>query len=70
MLIRYLLGGLKGMFDGITDAASMDEMGLLYYWLPCYQFGLMGLMLFILFSGYTSLPPMVVLMAASGNIVA
>jgi SSS family solute:Na+ symporter len=28
----------KGMFDGITDAASMDsEMGLPVYWLPCYQ---------------------------------
>jgi SSS family solute:Na+ symporter len=28
----------KGMFDGITDAASMDsEMGLPVLWLPCYR---------------------------------
>jgi SSS family solute:Na+ symporter len=57
----------KGMFDGITDAASMDsEMGLpvLATVLPV---GLMGLML----SSYSAILSTAdsCLMAASGNIV-
>jgi SSS family solute:Na+ symporter len=45
--------GDKGMFDGITDAASMDEMGLpvLFTVLPV---GLMGLMLSSYFSAILS----------------
>jgi SSS family solute:Na+ symporter len=43
----------KGMFDGITDAASMDsEMGLPVLLATVLPVGLMGLML-ILFFGYT-----------------
>jgi SSS family solute:Na+ symporter len=58
MELFMLAKATKGMFDGITDAASMDsEMGLpvLLHLLPV---GLMGLMLSSYFSAI--LPPIVV----------
>jgi SSS family solute:Na+ symporter len=59
----------KGMFDGITDAASMDsEMGLPVLLATVLPVGLMGLMLSSYFSAILSTADSC-LMAASGNIV-
>jgi SSS family solute:Na+ symporter len=59
----------KGMFDGITDAASMDsEMGLPILLATILPIGLMGLMLSSYFSAILSTADSC-LMAASGNIV-
>jgi SSS family solute:Na+ symporter len=61
--------GDKGMFDGITDAASMDsEMGLPVLLATVLPVGLMGLMLSSYFSAILSTADSC-LMAASGNIV-
>ena len=59
----------QGMFDGITDAASMDsEMGLPILLSTILPVGLMGLMLSSYFSAILSTADSC-LMAASGNIV-
>jgi solute:Na+ symporter, SSS family len=59
----------KGMFNGITDAASMDsEMGLPVLLATILPVGLMGLMLSSYFSAILSTADSC-LMAASGNIV-
>ncbi|MBG6062698.1 SSS family solute:Na+ symporter [Flavobacterium sp. CG_9.1] len=59
----------KGMFNGITDAASMDsEMGLPILLATILPVGLMGLMLSSYFSAILSTADSC-LMAASGNIV-
>lgn len=59
----------KGMFTGITDAASMDsEMGLPVLLATILPVGLMGLMLSSYFSAILSTADSC-LMAASGNIV-
>jgi SSS family solute:Na+ symporter len=59
----------QGMFDGITDAASMDsEMGLPILLSTILPIGLMGLMLSSYFSAILSTADSC-LMAASGNIV-
>jgi SSS family solute:Na+ symporter len=59
----------QGMFDGITDASSMDsEMGLPILLSTILPIGLMGLMLSSYFSAILSTADSC-LMAASGNIV-
>ena len=59
----------KGMFEGITDATSMDsEMGLPILLATILPVGLMGLMLSSYFSAILSTADSC-LMAASGNIV-
>ena len=59
----------KGMFDGITDATTMDsEMGLPILLATILPIGLMGLMLSSYFSAILSTADSC-LMAASGNIV-
>jgi SSS family solute:Na+ symporter len=59
----------QGMFDGVTDAATMDsEMGLPVLLATILPIGLMGLMLSSYFSAILSTADSC-LMAASGNIV-
>jgi SSS family solute:Na+ symporter len=59
----------QGMFDGVTDAATMDsEMGLPVLLATILPMGLMGLMLSSYFSAILSTADSC-LMAASGNIV-
>jgi SSS family solute:Na+ symporter len=68
VILGMLAKVAKGMFDGITDAASMDsEMGLPVLLATVLPVGLMGLMLSSYF-GYTFYRRCC-LMAASGNIV-